>query len=170
MWRQTSRSDIAGTVFAILLCLAATFALIGAQETASRLTWSLARDSALIGSQWLGKVNTMLKVPVWALIMNYVVMFIIGCIYLGSSSAFNAFVGTGLILQHMSCAFPAALLMYRKRSGKWLPKSRSFRLPSAVGWGANIITVCFAVLVLIFYNFPPEIPVTGSNMSEFFSS
>lgn len=108
----------------------------------------------------------MLKVPVWSLIFNFLVMFIIGCIYLGSSSAFNAFIGSGLVLQHISYAFPAALLMYRMRSEEWLPASRSFRLPSFAGWTVNAITIGFALLVLIFYDFPTVLPVTGSNMSK----
>jgi choline transport protein len=166
MWYQATRSGTAATVFVVLLCCAAVFALIGAQQTASRLTWSLARDRAIIGSQWLSKIHPALEVPMWSLIFNFVVMFIIGCIYLGSSSAFNAFIGSGLVLQHISYAFPAALLMYRMRSDEWLPASRSFRLPSWAGWTANAITVGFALLVLIFYDFPSVVPVTGSNMSK----
>ncbi|CAG7920911.1 unnamed protein product [Penicillium olsonii] len=165
MWHQATRSSTAATIFVILVIFAATFALIGAQQTASRLTWSLARDRALIGSRWLSKTHPTLDVPVWSLMFNYSATFIIGCIYLGSSSAFNAFIGTGLILQHISYAFPAALLMYRKRSNLWLPKSRSFRLPGLLGWITNIVTICFAVIVLIFYNFPTTLPVTGTSMN-----
>lgn len=166
MWYQATRSGTAATVFVILLCFAAVFALIGAHQTASRLTWSLARDRAIIGSKWLSEIHPKLEVPVWGLMFNFVIMFIIGCIYLGSSSAFNAFIGTGLILQHISYAIPAALLMYRKRSETWLPRERSFRMPSGVGWTMNIVTICFAILVLIFYDLPIVMPVTGSNMSK----
>jgi choline transport protein len=143
----------------------AFFALNGSHQTASRLTWSFARDNAMLGSEWLNKISLRQEVPIAALIFNFAIMFIIGCIYLGSTSAFNAFIGTGLILQHVTYAFPAALLLYRKRSSMWLPPGRSFRLPSIVGWSANIITVLFAVFVLIFYCFPVAMPVTGSNMS-----
>ncbi|KAL4912930.1 amino acid/polyamine transporter I [Aspergillus aurantiobrunneus] len=165
IWHQATRSPTAATIFTVLLCLAATFALIGAQETASRLTWSLARDETLLGSKWIGKIHDKLDVPVWALVFNASVVFIIGCIYVGSSSAFNAFIGTGLILQHVSYAYPAVLLLYRRRASSWLPKSRKFRFSGAVGWPANVVTVCVAVLVLIFYNFPTVMPVTGSNMN-----
>ncbi|BCS25253.1 uncharacterized protein APUU_41697S [Aspergillus puulaauensis] len=165
IWRQATQSPAATTVFVVLVCCAATFALIGAQETASRLTWSLARDEALLGSKWIGKMHDRLDVPVWAIVFNASVVFIIGCIYLGSSSAFNAFIGTGLILQHVSYAFPALLLLYRGRASSWLPESRKFRLPGPVGWTANLTTVCLAVVVLVFYNFPTVMPVTGSNMN-----
>lgn len=167
MWYQATHSGAAATVFVVLLCCAAVFALIGAQQTASRLTWSLARDRAIIGSQWLTEMHPRLEVPVWSLMFNFTIMFIIGCIYLGSSSAFNAFIGSGLVLQHISYAFPAALLMYRKRSEFWLPRDRYFRMPGIVGWTANSVTIGFAILVLIFYDFPNVMPVTGSNMSRF---
>ncbi|KAF9889608.1 hypothetical protein FE257_007116 [Aspergillus nanangensis] len=165
MWYQATNSDVAATVFIVLLVLAAIFALTGAQQTGSRLTWSFARDQAVVGSGWLGMMHPFFEVPVWSLIFNFVVMFIIGCIYLGSSSAFNAFIGSGLVLQHISYAFPAVLLMYRKRSARWLPKDVSFRLGDVVGWSANAITVAFAIVVLIFYDFPTVMPVTGSNMN-----
>ena len=115
IWYQATRSPVASTVFILLVVLAATFALVGAQQTGSRLTWSFARDHALMGSRWLGRMHPTFEVPVWSLLFNYAIMFIIGCIYLGSSSAFNAFIGTGLVLQHISYAFPAVLLMCRKR-------------------------------------------------------
>ncbi|KAL5046725.1 hypothetical protein BDW71DRAFT_197401 [Aspergillus fruticulosus] len=165
IWHQATQSPAAATVFVVLLCCAATFALIGAQETASRLTWSLARDEALLGSKWIGKLYGKLDVPVWALLFNASVVFTIGCIYLGSSTAFNAFIGTGLILQHISYAFPAVLLLYRRRASSWLPESRKFRLPGAAGWAANVTTICFAALVLVVYNLPTVMPVTGHNMN-----
>jgi choline transport protein len=144
----------------------ALFALNGSHQTASRLTWSFARDNAMFGSKWLNKISPKQEVPIAALIFNFAIMFIIGCIYLGSTSAFNAFIGTGLILQHVTYAFPAALLMYRKRSSVWLPQSRSFRLPSIVGWCVNTGTVLFALFVLVFYCFPVVMPVTESSMSK----
>ena len=62
------------------------FALNASQQTASRLTWSFARDDALILSSKIGKLNRGLGVPVWGLIFNSVVVFIIGCVYLGSTT------------------------------------------------------------------------------------
>jgi choline transport protein len=153
-------------VFLVFLMLMSLFALNGSQQTASRLTWSFARDNAMFGSRWLNKISPRQEVPVAALIFNFAIMFVIGCIYLGSTSAFNAFIGTGLILQHVTYAFPAALLLYRKRSALWLPQTRYVKPPSILGWVANVVTVLFAIFVLIFYCFPAFKPVTGSNMSE----
>lgn len=149
-----------------VVLLAALVALAAVQQTASRLTWSFARDSALVGSQFFGQIHPRLGVPVWSLVANAFVVLIIGCIYLGSSTAFNAFIGTSLLLQQITYAFPAALLMYRKRKARYLPVNRPFKLPGAFGWIANFATVAFAVVVLIFYNFPVVLPVIGSTMSK----
>lgn len=169
IWHQATRSDAAATAFMMILLVAALAAISAQQQTASRLTWSLARDDAIIGSKFIRKIHPTLGVPLWALLFNNVVVFIIGCIYLGSSTAFNAFIGTALILQQLSYAFPAALLMYRRRAPIVMSTSRqkrSFRLAGPFGWIANTFTVVFAVIVLVFYNFPVVLPATGSNMSK----
>jgi choline transport protein len=167
IWMQATRSHTAATFFMILLFIAATVALIAVQQTASRLTWSLGRDNAFLGSKFLGRVHSSVQVPVWALVLNNFIVFIIGFIYLGSSTAFNAFIGTGLILQQVTYAIPAVLVMYRRRSSEYLPSNRPFKLRGLLGWIVNIATVVFAIVVVIFYDLPVVLPVTGSNMSEF---
>lgn len=167
IWNQATRSNIAPTVFICLLVLIAFFALNGCQQTASRLTWAFARDDALAFSKYLGIINPRFQVPIYALCANSAVVFIIGCIYLASSTAFNALIGTGLVLQQVSFCFPAALLLYRRRSATYLPANRVFKL-GIFGWVSNAATVIFGIVTLIFYSFPSEMPATGGNMSESF--
>lgn len=149
-----------------MLLLLACFALNACMETASRLTWAFARDNALLSSRFLGSVHPRFKVPVWALVANSTVIAIIGFIYLGSSTAFNAFIGSGLLLQQCSYAFPAALLLWHGRSESALPRNRAVKL-GLFGWVANIVTLLFAPFITIMYCFPVSLPVTGSSMSEF---
>lgn len=165
IWVQATRSATAGTVFVACFLVIALISLNACQEVAARLTWAFARDNALIGSSFMAQVDKKLKIPVWALVANSFVIFILGCIYLGSTAAFNAFVSVGLILQQVSFAIPAALLLYHKRSNAVLPKGRYVRL-GPFGVIANLVTVLFAILITIFYCFPTELPVTGSNMSK----
>lgn len=142
----------------------ALFALNACQEVAGRLTWAFARDNALMGSKYFGHVDKKLQVPVWALLGNAFVILVIGCVYLGSTTAFNAFIGSGLLLQQCTFAIPAALLLWHRRSEAVLPKSRYIRL-GALGWVANVVTVAFAPLITVMYCFPIQVPVTGSSMS-----
>lgn len=171
IWYQATSSRGAASVFLIILALCSCFAITGALQTASRLTWCFARDEAVVGSKFLSRVHPRWGVPVWALLANSAVVFILGCIYLGSSSAFNALVSTGLILQQLSFAFPAALMLYLRLAGgakfeDKLPSSRSFKLPFGIGPLANALTIILALLALIFYDFPVVLPVTASNMSK----
>ncbi|KAI7363519.1 amino acid transporter [Hortaea werneckii] len=167
LFRQAMRSDAASTVMLVVMLLAVFAALAGCQQTASRLTWAFARDRGLFGSSKLSHMDEKWLVPVWALCANAAVIFIIGCVYLGSSTAFNAFIGTGLILQLITFAIPAALLLLRRRSAQYLPKSRKFKVPAVIGWVANAGTVGFTVIVTIFWCLPTVFPVASSNMSKF---
>lgn len=168
IWLQATRSDVAATVFIVMLLLIACFALNACVETSSRLTWAFARDNALLGSPFLGAVHPHWKVPVWALVANSAVIAIIGFVYLGSSTAFHAFIGSGLLLQQCSYAFPAALLLWYGRLESALPKTRAVNL-GFFGWVANVITFLFAPFITIMYCFPVSLPVSGSTMSKWFN-
>lgn len=130
----------------LLLISCAIFAQNGCQQTASRLTWSFACDIGIIFSNQLSKIHPILKVLVNALISSATVVFLKGCIYLVSNTAFNALISTRLIPQHISFAFPAALLLYRRRSSRYLSSGRSFNL-SGFEWIANVVSVLFGVLL-----------------------
>jgi choline transport protein len=93
----------------------------------------LVRDDALFSSRWLGKISKKQQVLIAALPFNFTITFTIGYTYLSSTSAFNASIDTGITMQRVTYALPAVLLMMRKRSAKWPPDSRSFRMPSIVG-------------------------------------
>jgi choline transport protein len=83
--------------------------------------------------------------------------------------AFNAFIGTTVIVAQISFAVPAALLIYRRRSAEYLPPSRPFKVPRVVGYVCNVVTIVWAVVITVFFTFPTTFPVTGGNMSTSFS-
>lgn len=158
------------TFFTIVFLTIGLFAILGAQQTASRLTFSLARDDAIVLSKHLSRVSPQWDVPVLALLFNCFCVFLLGCVNLGSTSAFNALVSTGLILSQLSYAFPAALMLYHRAAGtidEVMPSGKTrFKLSFGVGPVANVLTIVLALLGLVFYNFPSVLPVTPANMSE----
>lgn len=83
---QATRSKAATTVFMALMTSVAFLTLIGSVLAASKITWSLARDEALILSKFVKKIDRKQGVPVLALCFNALWIGIIGCIYLGSST------------------------------------------------------------------------------------
>lgn len=57
----------------------------------SRLCWSFARDHGLPFSNFLSKVHPRLKIPMRAHFLCCTVLALLGCLYLGSSTAMNRF-------------------------------------------------------------------------------
>lgn len=168
LWRSATRSDAAATVFLIGLTMVVTHVIVAIQQTSSRLIWAFARDRGIFLAPRLSKLSAPLgDIPANALFFNAALVFLCGCLYLGSTTAFNALVGSFLLLQMVSFAFPAAILLYRKRSHEFLPRNRAFRVPEVLGWVCNIGTVFGAVLETIFFTFPPALPVTGISMSRY---
>ncbi|KAL7793118.1 amino acid transporter [Trichoderma ceciliae] len=166
LWRIASKSNTAGTAFLIVGILIFTFILIATQQTTSRLLWALARDRGLVFSSHFAQLSPKLGgIPVAALVLDACLVFLCGCISLGSTAAFNALVGAFSLLQMVSFAFPAALLLYRRRSERVLPRKRAFKVPEIVGWACNIVTIIAAVIETVFFTFPTVLPVTGSNMN-----
>ena len=82
---------------------------IGCTTASSRCTWAFARDGAIPGSKWWMKVNRNLDVPLNAMMLCAVVEVLLGLIYFGSSTAFNAFSGVGVICLTASYATPIAI-------------------------------------------------------------
>ncbi|KAK7701471.1 hypothetical protein SLS64_010215 [Diaporthe eres] len=105
IWYQATSSPAVASFFLVTLNVITLFAISGAIQTASRLTWSFARDDAVVFAPFLSRIHPRWGVPVWSLIAN------------SSSTAFNALVSTGIILQQLSFAFPAALMLYRRVKG-----------------------------------------------------
>ena len=63
--------------------------LIASHTWQSRLCWSFARDAGLPCSRFLSKVHPRLNVPLEAHSVSCVIVAILGCLYLGSYTAFN---------------------------------------------------------------------------------
>ena len=83
----------AGGGFALLFLILGIlfFAGVGALTAASRCTYAFARDGAIPGSRLWARVDKRFNIPLLGLVLSTVIDMILGCIYFGSSSAFNAF-------------------------------------------------------------------------------
>jgi choline transport protein len=118
-----------------LVCL--LFAGIGIMTTSSRMTYAFARDGGLPFSKHLAKVHRSLDVPLYALIFTTFWVIIFGCIFLGSSSAFNAIISASVVAVEITYAIPPLIHCIRGR--KLLPETRSFKLPAWFGWCCNLV-------------------------------
>lgn len=143
-----------------LVCL--MFATFGFFTASSRMTFAFARDQGLPFSHIFSHVHAKLKLPLNALILTMVIAIIFGCIFLGSSSAFNAITSASVIALNLTYGIPIAINCAQGR--RQLPP-RAFKLSPLVGWTVNIVGLIYVVITTVLFFFPPAVPATGSSMN-----
>ena len=128
-----------GGAFGLLvpLLVLAIICGVGCTTAASRCTWAFARDGAIPASHLWKKVNVKLDVPLNAMMLSMVVQIILGVIYFGSSAAFNAFSGVGVICLTTSYAAPIAVSV---AEGRQAIREGNFYL-GPIGLVCNIVAI-----------------------------
>ena len=144
-----------------LVVLTAVGCNIASHTWQARLAWSFARDNGLPGSKYWSKVNTKTNMPINAHLMSCFWCAVVGCIYMGSTTAYNSMVTSCIVFLLLSYAVPIVCLLYKGRDnvphGKfWLGK---------FGFVANIVTLFWTLFAVVFYSFPMSMPATKDNMN-----
>ncbi|GJN82354.1 GABA permease [Purpureocillium lilacinum] len=148
-----------GLLFLILGIL--MFAGIGALTAASRCTYAFARDGAIPGYKLWSRVNKSLDMPLWALTLSTVVDCILGCIYFGSSAAFNSFTGVATICLSASYGVPVLVCLVRGRE----PVRNSPYPLGRFGTFINVTCVVWIVFSVVIFCMPVALPVDASTMN-----
>lgn len=118
---------------------------IGCTTAASRCTWAFARDGAIPGSRWWSQVNHKLDVPLNAMMLSMAVQLVLGLLYFGSTAAFNAFSGVGVICLTASYAVPIAISFV---TGRKQVRHGNFYL-GKLGAFANVIAIGASFLPIL---------------------
>lgn len=148
-----------GLLFLILGIL--FFAGIGALTAASRCTYAFARDGAIPGSSAFRKVNKKFDIPLNALILSAGVDCVLGCIYFGSTAAFNSFTGVATICLSTSYGIPIFISLLR---GRRAVKNSPYSLGN-FGFIINALTIVWICFSVIIFCMPVALPVTPSTMN-----
>jgi choline transport protein len=113
-----SVGSIAGATAMAAIVLALTWACaIGITTTASRMTWSFARDRGTPFSHILSKVEHRTRVPVVAVAAVTIFSALLTLIYVGSATAFNDVISLTITGFYGSYFLPAAFLLYHRIKG-----------------------------------------------------
>jgi amino acid transporter len=148
-----------GLLFLILGIL--MFAGIGALTAASRCTYAFARDGAIPGHRLWARVDTRLDMPLWALALSTIVDCVLGCIYFGSSAAFNSFTGVATICLSTSYGVPVLVSLVQRRR-----HVRNSPYPlGRFGAFINVICVVWICLAVVIFCMPVSLPVDASTMN-----
>ena len=162
IYRQATGSAGGSLGLLILAFLPSVIAVFGVYLTASRAFWTLARDNATPFSSVFAKVDPKTRNPSRSILFCAGICTVLGCIYLGSSTAFNAFVGSFILLTTLS--YLAAILphLLSKRANV---KPGWFWMRGAVGFGVNGIACLYMLTFIVIFCFPFSMPVTAATMN-----
>ncbi|TWU71185.1 hypothetical protein ED733_001478 [Metarhizium rileyi] len=163
IFMQATKSKAGSTCLLIFPLLCMVFTTTTLVCTSTRMSYAFARDRGMPFSAFFSRVHPTLDVPLNALFWTVAWVIVFGCIFLGSSSTFNAITAASVVALGVTYAIPPAINVLRGR--KMLPDDRSFKLPGASGWILNIVGILWTILTTVLFVFPPSIPVTASSMN-----
>lgn len=117
-----STNSYAGATVMVAIVLALTWmCATGIITTASRMTWSFARDRGTPFAGFLSKVSHKRRIPVAACLTACFLAALLTLIYVGSYTAFNDVVSLTITGFYSSYFLPAAFLLYHRVKGHMQP-------------------------------------------------
>lgn len=155
-----SRGGAMGLLFLILFPILCT--LIGAFITAGRILWTLARDDATPFSRFVGRIDAQGKNPRNATLLVGCLCTVLGCIYIGSLTAFNAFVGSFILLSTLS--YVSAILPNLITKARYIVAG-PFRMSGVLGYAVRAIACTYIIVFIVIFCFPYSMPVTADLMN-----
>ncbi|KAG4420678.1 hypothetical protein IFR04_006166 [Cadophora malorum] len=155
IYRQATGTN-AGAVGLLVVTFLPTFiTCVGCYITAGRTFWTLSRDNATPFSPFFATISPTFHNPFNATVLCGVICTVMGCIYVGSTVAFNAFVGSFIILSTLSylCAILPHLLSGRKNiQPGW------FWMHGPIGYVVNGFSCLYIVAFIVIFCFPYSAP------------
>ncbi|KAI1396457.1 amino acid transporter [Hypoxylon fuscum] len=162
----------------VILNLCATVSLVA---SASRMTWSFARDRGLPGWSYISKVDSRTSIPIIAIALTTTISYLLALINIGSSVAFNDVVSLAINGLYGAYLIGNSLLLWRRVTGKIRPYNRDntemvnvshenlswgpFKIPEPFGTIINAFGCAFLLVMLFFSFWPTHINPTAKSMN-----
>jgi len=145
---DTTKSSAGTTIMTLLISLIAVAANAAGLTSTSRTFWALARDNAIPKASYFAHVDPKLRVPVRMIVLISILQFLLGFIYLGNSTAFNAVLSMAILGMYLSYLLPIVyMLLYGRKRGAHEPGP--FKL-GRTGAAINIAAICWIILAMFF--------------------
>lgn len=126
------------------------------------MLWTLARDGATPFSGVVGQVHPTRRNQFNATLVCGCICTLMGCLYVGSLAAFNAFVGSFAVLSSLS--YCAAILPHAlSRRSHILPGP--FWMPKSIAYFVHGIGSTYIIVFAVIFCFPFSLPVSASTMN-----
>ena len=162
IYRQAVGSS-GGALGLLILCFLPLFiACVGVYLTASRTFWTLARDNATPFSKFFGQVSPHYRNPANAILLCACLTTLLGCIYVGSKTAFSAFVSAFIVLttlSYITAILPHLLTKRANVTPGW------FWMRGPIGFVVNGISCAYIAAFVVIFCFPFALPTTAATMN-----
>ncbi|PGH12655.1 hypothetical protein AJ79_04153 [Helicocarpus griseus UAMH5409] len=135
---------------------------VGCYITAGRTLWTLSRDNATPFSGWLSHVSRRFHNPWNATFVCGCFITILGCIYVGSETAFSALVGS--FVQLSSLSYLAAILPHLLRGRQGIQPGYFF-MRGWLGYAVNALACLYMMAFIVIFSFPYALPVSAQDMN-----
>ncbi|KAF2676993.1 amino acid transporter [Lentithecium fluviatile CBS 122367] len=162
LYRQATASP-AGSLGLLVVIFLPTFSTcVGCYITAGRMLWTLGRDAATPFPGWVGHVSARWGNPWNATFACGCICTALGAIYVGSTTAFNAFVGSFIVLSSLSyLAFLLPNLVTRRRHVVRGP----FTMADPVYYTVAGLACLYMLAFIVIYCFPYARPFDARSMN-----
>ncbi|KAK8924461.1 Choline transport protein [Metarhizium anisopliae] len=130
--------------------------------SASRLTWSFARDGGFPWGVWFSHVDETWMVPGRALWLQCGIICLVGILYLFASTVLQAILSVSTIALTISYAMPIISLVVVGRDK--LPPGGEFKL-GRLGPVINWVSIIYCAITTVFFFFPTTPNPTVSEMN-----
>lgn len=162
---NATRSPAAATVLSLMIILIAIAASAAGITSTSRTLWAFARDKATPCHSYLSKVDTSSQIPTRAVLVVTAIQMLLGFIYLGNTTAFDAVLAMAILGMYASYLLPILFMLFRGRRHLQKSEYGPFKLGKGLGIVLNLVSVAWLILAMVFSTFPTLMPVTAQNMN-----
>ncbi|KAF9876393.1 hypothetical protein CkaCkLH20_06336 [Colletotrichum karsti] len=162
---DVTKSHGGATFMSLVIILTAIAATVAGITSTSRTLWAFARDRATPYDRYLSRVDRRHQIPVFSVVLVTVLQMLLGFIYLGNTTAFNAILSMAIIGMYSSYIIPICYMMAYGRRTLKRSDYGPFKLGPVLGPVLNVISLVWMVVVIIFSTFPSAMPVTPQNMN-----
>ena len=153
----------AGTIGLLSLLLAISLLTsLCCNVTVGRGLWTLARDGATPFAGLLSEVSAARGMPFNATVACGILNTLIACIYLGSTTAFNALAGTFVLLT--SASYTAAILP-NLLTGRKNIRYGPFHMRGWLGFAMNGVACTYMIVFFVIFCFPYSLPTDAKKMN-----
>ncbi|KAK7992079.1 amino acid permease [Apiospora saccharicola] len=165
LFHDVTNSAVGATFMSLVVAVLAMIANMSGATSTSRTFWAFARDKAVPFDRYFSVVSDANHVPVRCILVITAFQMLLGFIYLGNTTAFNAILSMSIISMYLSYMAPIGYMLFGGRERLDPHLLGPFRLGRPLGRVLNVVSLIWMTVAIVFSTFPTAMPVTPQNMN-----